>query len=81
MGYMQLTLLFLMFFPYVAFRVYYARKYGEWETLMRNRIRDYRVMHGLDREAFSTRLGVNRQTIVAVEKRGSTNRLSISPPG
>jgi len=32
MGYMQLTLLFLMFFLYVAFRTYYARKYGEWET-------------------------------------------------
>lgn len=32
MGYVQLTLLFLMFFLYVGFRVYYARKYGEWET-------------------------------------------------
>jgi len=31
-GYMQLALLFLMFFSYVGFRVYYARKYGEWET-------------------------------------------------
>jgi uncharacterized membrane protein len=31
-GYMQLALLFLMFFLYVGFRVYYARKYGEWET-------------------------------------------------
>lgn len=31
MGYMQLTLLFLMFFLYVGFRVYYAHKYGEWE--------------------------------------------------
>jgi uncharacterized membrane protein len=31
-GYLQLSLLFLMFFLYVGFRVYYARKYGEWET-------------------------------------------------
>ncbi len=31
-GYMQLALLFLMFFLYVGFRIYYARKYGEWET-------------------------------------------------
>ncbi|MCC7567747.1 MAG: DUF2178 domain-containing protein [Methanoregulaceae archaeon] len=31
-GYMQLAFLFLMFFLYVGFRVYYARKYGEWET-------------------------------------------------
>jgi uncharacterized membrane protein len=31
-GYIQLALLFLMFFLYVGFRIYYARKYGEWET-------------------------------------------------
>jgi len=31
-GYLQLALLFLMFFLYVGFRIYYARKYGEWET-------------------------------------------------
>jgi uncharacterized membrane protein len=31
-GYLQLALLFLMFFLYVGFRLYYARKYGEWET-------------------------------------------------
>jgi len=31
-GYIQLTLLFLMFFLYVGFRIYYAHKYGEWET-------------------------------------------------
>jgi uncharacterized membrane protein len=31
-GYIQLILLFLMFFLYVGFRIYYARKYGEWET-------------------------------------------------
>ena len=32
MGYFQLGLLCLMFFLYVAFRIYYARKYGDWET-------------------------------------------------
>jgi len=32
MGYFQLTLLCLMIFLYVGFRVYYARKYGEWES-------------------------------------------------
>ena len=32
MGYIQLGLLCLMIFLYVGFRVYYARKYGEWET-------------------------------------------------
>ena len=31
MGYIQLGLLCLMIFLYVGFRVYYARKYGEWE--------------------------------------------------
>ena len=31
-GYIQMALLFLMFFLYVGFRIYYARKYGEWET-------------------------------------------------
>jgi uncharacterized membrane protein len=31
-GYVQLGLLCLMIFLYVGFRVYYARKYGEWET-------------------------------------------------
>jgi uncharacterized membrane protein len=31
-GYLQLALLFLMFFLYVGFRIYFARKYGEWET-------------------------------------------------
>jgi uncharacterized membrane protein len=31
-GYLQMALLFLMFFLYVGFRLYYARKYGEWET-------------------------------------------------
>jgi uncharacterized membrane protein len=32
MGYFQLALLCLMIFLYVGFRMYYARKYGEWET-------------------------------------------------
>jgi uncharacterized membrane protein len=32
LGYVQLGLLCLMIFLYVGFRVYYARKYGEWET-------------------------------------------------
>jgi uncharacterized membrane protein len=31
MGYVQLGLLCLMIFLYVAFRIYYARKYGDWE--------------------------------------------------
>lgn len=31
-GFGQLALLCLMLFLYVAFRIYYARKYGEWET-------------------------------------------------
>lgn len=31
-GFVQLGLLCLMIFLYVAFRIYYARKYGEWET-------------------------------------------------
>ncbi len=31
MGYIQLALLCLMIFLYVGFRIYYARKYGEWE--------------------------------------------------
>lgn len=31
-GYFQLGLLCLMIFLYVGFRLYYARKYGEWET-------------------------------------------------
>jgi uncharacterized membrane protein len=32
MGYFQLALLCLMIFLYVGFRIYYARKYGDWET-------------------------------------------------
>jgi uncharacterized membrane protein len=32
LGYVQLGLLCLMIFLYVGFRIYYARKYGEWET-------------------------------------------------
>jgi uncharacterized membrane protein len=32
MGYIQLGLLCLMIFLYVGFRLYYARKYGDWET-------------------------------------------------
>jgi uncharacterized membrane protein len=32
LGYVQLGLLCLMIFLYVAFRIYFARKYGEWET-------------------------------------------------
>ena len=32
MGYIQLGFLILMIFLYVGFRIYYARKYGEWET-------------------------------------------------
>lgn len=32
MGYFQLGLLCLMIFLYVGFRIYYARKYGEWDT-------------------------------------------------
>jgi uncharacterized membrane protein len=30
MGYLQLGLLCLMIFLYVGFRIYYARKYGDW---------------------------------------------------
>ncbi|HSA37509.1 MAG TPA: DUF2178 domain-containing protein [Methanoregula sp.] len=32
MGYFQLGLLCLMIFLYVGFRIYYARKFGDWET-------------------------------------------------
>jgi len=32
LGYIQLGLLCFMIFLYVGFRIYYARKYGEWET-------------------------------------------------
>jgi uncharacterized membrane protein len=32
MGYFQLGLLCLLIFLYVGFRMYYARKYGDWET-------------------------------------------------
>lgn len=32
LGYFQLGLLCLMIFLYVGFRIYYARKYGDWET-------------------------------------------------
>lgn len=32
MGYFQLFLLCLMIFLYVGFRIYYARKYGDFET-------------------------------------------------
>lgn len=32
MGFLQLWLLCLMIFLYVGFRLYYARKYGDWET-------------------------------------------------
>ncbi|MCK9593118.1 MAG: DUF2178 domain-containing protein [Methanoregula sp.] len=32
MGYIQLSLLCLMIFLYVGFRIYYARKYGDFET-------------------------------------------------
>lgn len=31
-GYVQLGLLCLMIFLYVGFRMYYARKYGDWES-------------------------------------------------
>jgi uncharacterized membrane protein len=30
-GLFQLILLFLLVFLYIAFRIYYARKYGEWD--------------------------------------------------
>ena len=32
MGFVQLGLLCLMIFLYVGFRIYYARKYGEWDS-------------------------------------------------
>jgi len=32
MGYIQLGLLCLIIFLYVGFRIYYSRKYGEWEN-------------------------------------------------
>jgi uncharacterized membrane protein len=32
MGYIQLGMLCLIIFLYVGFRIYYARKYGEWEN-------------------------------------------------
>jgi len=32
MGYFQLSMLCMMIFLYVGFRIYYARKYGDWET-------------------------------------------------
>jgi uncharacterized membrane protein len=32
MGYIQLALLCLMIFLYVGFRIYYAKKYGEFDT-------------------------------------------------
>ncbi len=32
MGFVQLGFLCLMIFLYVGFRIYYARKYGEWDT-------------------------------------------------
>jgi uncharacterized membrane protein len=32
MGFAQLGLLCLMIFLYVGFRIYYARKYGEWDN-------------------------------------------------
>lgn len=32
MGYVQLGLLCMTIFLYVGFRIYYARKFGEWET-------------------------------------------------
>jgi uncharacterized membrane protein len=32
LGFMQMTLLCLMIFLYVGFRMYYARRYGEWDT-------------------------------------------------
>ena len=32
MGFIQLGFLCLMIFLYVGFRIYFARKYGEWET-------------------------------------------------
>ena len=31
-GYIQLGLLCLMIFLYVGFRIYYAKKFGDWET-------------------------------------------------
>ena len=31
-GYVQLGFLCLMIFLYVGFRIYYSRKYGDWET-------------------------------------------------
>jgi uncharacterized membrane protein len=31
-GIMQMVLLILMIFLYVGFRIYYARRYGDWET-------------------------------------------------
>lgn len=35
---------------------------------MKNRIKVYRAMHDLTLEAFATKVGVNRQTILAIEK-------------
>ncbi|WP_321507802.1 DUF2178 domain-containing protein [uncultured Methanoregula sp.] len=32
LGYYQLGLLCLMIFLYIGFRMYYARKYGDWES-------------------------------------------------
>ncbi len=35
---------------------------------MKNRVKVYRAMHDLTQEAFAARIGVNRQTILAIEK-------------
>jgi putative transcriptional regulator len=35
---------------------------------MKNRVKVYRAMHDLTQEAFAAAIGVNRQTILAIEK-------------
>ncbi|KUO39677.1 MAG: XRE family transcriptional regulator [Candidatus Hadarchaeum yellowstonense] len=35
---------------------------------MKNKLRIYRAMHDLTQEELATRLGVTRQTIIAIEK-------------
>ena len=66
-GYIQLGLLCLMIFLYVAFRIYYAKKYGILKP-MKNKIKIFRAMHNLTQEDLARAIGVNRQTILAIEK-------------
>ena len=51
----------------MLFYGYYSRKYKGYSE-MKNKLKVYRAMHGLTQEILAEKLGITRQTIIAIEK-------------